>query len=147
MYQCSSSQMYQCSSCYSYLVYIRGLFVHLIWEYVMFSHVNRFRQSSDLPVRELQTVIVRQCRALPQTMIRNIIEHMPSYQLRNTFEVIVSRCRECINVGRHTFAEVYALIIINRGRGRCEEIFVLTFNAYGRKAVRSMRLERQNKYF
>ena len=39
----------------------------------------------------------------------------------------------------------YALI--NRARGPYEEIFVLTFKAYGPNAVRSMRLERQNKYF
>ena len=39
----------------------------------------------------------------------------------------------------------YALI--NRARGPCEEIFVLTFKAYGSNAVRSMRLECQNKYF
>ena len=39
----------------------------------------------------------------------------------------------------------YALI--NRARGPYEEIFVLTFNAYGSNAVRSMRLEFQNKYF
>ena len=41
--------------------------------------------------------------------------------------------------------EYYALI--NRARGPYEEIFVLTFKAYGPNAVRSMRLERQNKYF
>ena len=39
----------------------------------------------------------------------------------------------------------YALI--NRARGPCEEIFVLTFKAYGPNAMRSMRLECQNKYF
>ena len=39
----------------------------------------------------------------------------------------------------------YALI--NRARGPYEEIFVLTFKAYGSNAVRSMRLECQNKYF
>ena len=39
----------------------------------------------------------------------------------------------------------YALI--NRARGPHEEIFVLTFKAYGPNAVRSMRLECQNKYF
>ena len=39
----------------------------------------------------------------------------------------------------------YALI--NRARGPSEEIFVLTFKAYGPNQVRSMRLERQNKYF
>ena len=37
--------------------------------------------------------------------------------------------------------------LINRARGLYEEIFVLTFKAYGLKAVRSMRLECQNKYF
>ena len=45
----------------------------------------------------------------------------------------------------HTFAKEYALI--NRARGPYEEIFVLTFKAYEPNAVRSMRLERQNKYF
>ena len=35
----------------------------------------------------------------------------------------------------------------NRARGPYEEIFVLTFKAYGPNAVRSMRLECQNKYF
>ena len=39
----------------------------------------------------------------------------------------------------------YALI--NRARGPYEEIFVLTSKAYGPNAVRSMRLECQNKYF
>ena len=39
----------------------------------------------------------------------------------------------------------YALI--NRARGPYDEIFVLTFKAYGPHAVRSMRLECQNKYF
>ena len=39
----------------------------------------------------------------------------------------------------------YALI--NRARGPYEEIFVLTFKAYGPNAVRSMHLECQNKYF
>ena len=39
----------------------------------------------------------------------------------------------------------YALI--NRARGPYEEIFVLTFKAYGPNAVRFMRLECQNKYF
>ena len=39
----------------------------------------------------------------------------------------------------------YALI--NRARGPYEEIFVLTFQAYGPNAVRSIRLECQNKYF
>ena len=39
----------------------------------------------------------------------------------------------------------YALI--NRARGPYEEIFVLTFKAYGPNAVRLMRLECQNKYF
>ena len=37
--------------------------------------------------------------------------------------------------------------VINRARGPYEEIFVLTFKAYGPNAVRSMRLECQNKYF
>ena len=39
----------------------------------------------------------------------------------------------------------YALI--NRARGPYEEMFVLTFKAYRPNAVRSMRLECQNKYF
>ena len=39
----------------------------------------------------------------------------------------------------------YALI--NRARGPCEEIFVLTLKAYGPNEVRSMRLECQNEYF
>ena len=39
----------------------------------------------------------------------------------------------------------YALI--NRARGPYEEIFVLTFKASGPNAVRSIRPERQNKYF
>ena len=38
----------------------------------------------------------------------------------------------------------YALI--NQARGPYEEIFVLTFKAHGLNAVRSMRLECQNKY-
>ena len=42
-------------------------------------------------------------------------------------------------------SKYYALI--NRARGPYEEIFVLTFNTYGPNAVRSMRLECQNKYF
>ena len=37
--------------------------------------------------------------------------------------------------------------LINRARGPYEEIFVLTFRAYGPNAVRSMPLECQNKYF
>ena len=37
--------------------------------------------------------------------------------------------------------------LINRARGPYEEIFVLTFKAYGPNAVRSMRLECWNKYF
>ena len=37
-------------------------------------------------------------------------------------------------------------VLINRARGPYEEIFVLTFKAYGPNAVRSMRLECQNKY-
>ena len=41
--------------------------------------------------------------------------------------------------------EYYALI--NRARGPYEEIFVLTFKAYGPNAVRSMRLECHSKYF
>ena len=41
--------------------------------------------------------------------------------------------------------QCYALI--NRARGPYEEIFVLTFKAYRLNAVRSMRLECQNKYF
>ena len=45
----------------------------------------------------------------------------------------------------HVFRQYYALI--NRARGPYEEIFVLTFKAYGPNAVRSMRLECQNKYF
>ena len=43
------------------------------------------------------------------------------------------------------FRQEYALI--NRPRGPYEEIFVLTFKAYGLNAVRSMRLQCQNKYF
>ena len=43
------------------------------------------------------------------------------------------------------YSEYYALI--NRARGPYEEVFVLTFKAYGPNAVRSMRLECQNKYF
>ena len=42
-------------------------------------------------------------------------------------------------------SKYYALI--NRARGPYEEIFVLTFKAYGPNAVMSMRLECQNKYF
>ena len=41
--------------------------------------------------------------------------------------------------------EEYALI--NRARGPYKKILVLTFKAYGPNAVRSMRLECQNKYF
>ena len=37
--------------------------------------------------------------------------------------------------------------LINRARGPYEEMFVLTFKAYGANAVRSMRLECQKKYF
>ena len=36
---------------------------------------------------------------------------------------------------------------LNRARGPCEKIFVTIFNVYGPNAVRSMRLECQNKYF
>ena len=36
---------------------------------------------------------------------------------------------------------------INRAGCPCEEIFILIFKAYGPNAVRSMRLEYQNKYF
>ena len=43
------------------------------------------------------------------------------------------------------FRSCYA--IINRARGPCEEIFVLTFKAYGPNAVRSMPFGCQNKYF
>ena len=39
----------------------------------------------------------------------------------------------------------YALT--NRARGPYEEIFALTFKAYGPNAVKPMRLECQNKYF
>ena len=46
-----------------------------------------------------------------------------------------------IIMGLHYYA------LINRARGPYEEIFVLTFKAYGPNAARSMRLERQNKYF
>ena len=42
---------------------------------------------------------------------------------------------------------LYSYALINRTRGPYEEIFVLTFKAYGPNAVRSMRLECQNKYF
>ena len=37
-------------------------------------------------------------------------------------------------------------MLINRARGPDEEIFVLTFKAYGPNAVRSIHLEYQNKY-
>ena len=37
--------------------------------------------------------------------------------------------------------------VIDRARGPYEEIFVLTLKAYRPNAVRSMRLECQNKYF
>ena len=43
------------------------------------------------------------------------------------------------------FLKCYALI--NRARGPYEEIFVLIFKTYGPNALRSMRLECQNKYF
>ena len=43
------------------------------------------------------------------------------------------------------YSQYYALI--NRARGPYAEIFVLTFMAYRPNAVRSMRHERQNKYF
>ena len=46
---------------------------------------------------------------------------------------------------KYSSLKYYALI--NRARGPYEEIFVLTFKAYGPNAVRSMRLECQNKYF
>ena len=46
-----------------------------------------------------------------------------------------------------TLKAVIDYAIINRARGPYEEIFVLTFKAYGPNAVRSVRLECQNKYF
>ena len=44
-------------------------------------------------------------------------------------------------------ASVQYYALINRARGPYEEIFVLTFKAYGPNAVRSMHLKCQNKYF
>ena len=44
-------------------------------------------------------------------------------------------------------ASVQYYALIDRARGPYEEIFVLTFKAYGPNAVRSMRFECQNKYF
>ena len=61
-----------------------------------------------------------------------------------------------VSITSTTSDKYYALIyqmcglyyaLINRARGPYEEIFVLTFKACGPKAVRSMRLECQNKYF
>ena len=43
------------------------------------------------------------------------------------------------------YGREYALV--NQARGPYEEIFVLTFKAYGPNAVRSMHLECQDKYF
>ena len=43
------------------------------------------------------------------------------------------------------YDQYYALI--NRAQGLYEKRFVLTFKAHGPNAVRSMRLECQNKYF
>ena len=50
---------------------------------------------------------------------------------------------------KKNFKNVFKLpfrVRIYRARGPYEEIFVLTFKAYGLNAVRSMRLECQNKY-
>ena len=47
--------------------------------------------------------------------------------------------------GFTNFFKYYALI--NRARGPYVQIFVLTFKGYGPNAVKSMRLEGQNKYF
>ena len=47
----------------------------------------------------------------------------------------------------HRVIVVSKIVIIKRARGPCEKIFVLIFKAYGPNAVRSMRLECQNKYF
>ena len=54
---------------------------------------------------------------------------------KNIFQAHIIRCYHCD----------YALI--NRARSPYEEIFLLKFKAYGLNAVRSMRLECQNKYF
>ena len=49
-------------------------------------------------------------------------------------------CNVCIYIIAY-----YALI--NRARGPYEEVLFLTFKAYGPNAMKSMRLECQNKYF
>ena len=59
--------------------------------------------------------------------------------------IIVEVREELCNSDRLKASPYYALI--NRARGPYEEIFVLTFKAYGLNEVRSMRLECQNKYF
>ena len=52
-----------------------------------------------------------------------------------------------VNLWSERFFSVQDYALINRSRGPYEEIFVLTFKAYGPNEVRSMRLECQNKYF
>ena len=56
----------------------------------------------------------------------------------------IEKYANCVGVF-HSQGTYYALI--NRARGPYEEIFVLTFKAYGPNEVRSMRFECQNKYF
>ena len=63
------------------------------------------------------------------------------FQIRTALILGVRALRSYLKL----ICEYYALI--DRARGPYEEIFVLTFKAYGPNAVRSMRLECQNKYF
>ena len=73
-----------------------------------------------------------------------IIDHISVGGLQTAGAVTV-----CNKVDSHVavYRYVRSYALINRVRGPYEEIFVLTFKAYGPNAVRSMRLECQNKYF
>ena len=69
------------------------------------------------------------------------------YMLKDRFMFFLNFSKKFMRclLNQSWFYLYYALI--NRARGPYEEIFVLTFKAYGPNAVRSMRLECQNKYF
>ena len=66
-------------------------------------------------------------------------------QSSSIFEIYKCWIYGCI-LSIYTSYVIYCALI-NRARGPYKEIFVLTFKAYGANAVRSMRLECQNKYF
>ena len=52
-----------------------------------------------------------------------------------------------MNFKKISIQKVVRYTLNNQARGQYEEIFVLTFKAYGPNEVRFMRLECQNKYF